>query len=295
LFWIVERAFIGRVLLVFWYIRFPPKLAESRSGFIQPHRLPQALHTPSSDMESKNSLNQRRRVDKATSGAAGANSTRPALSLFQKRLLAYELGSMSKSKIEKEASKAVPQLHRLVSHAAIFDCTTRFMMDHINDTSVESCMVENALDEEELGCIDIDSGDDHGKSEAGAFEGPLEITHHASFNKYAELKADDGCAVVVTSALVDPEDDMDEDGEDESTSESSDDMHPDQDSWSNSSTAGDQCTIRSEWELLDAFSGKAKGPGSIISRHNDDHLLWSQQPKVLSAKQADELIADAFG
>ncbi|EXJ88281.1 hypothetical protein A1O1_05211 [Capronia coronata CBS 617.96] len=46
---------------------------------------------------------------------------------------AYKVGYMSKYRIEREARKAEPRLHKLVGHASLFDSAKKYIVEHIDD------------------------------------------------------------------------------------------------------------------------------------------------------------------
>src|ERR1700760_4796618 len=76
---------------------------------------------------------RRRGVSKTYSYGGNIASTRSSFAAIQNRILAYELGSISRSNIEKEASKMAPRLRRLVGHATIFDSAAKYIREHIDD------------------------------------------------------------------------------------------------------------------------------------------------------------------
>jgi len=86
------------------------------------------------------------------------------------------------------------------------------------------------------------------------------------------------------------------DSEYDSNSESSDDSDQlDRQSWNDPNTNDDTCKIQFDWELLGPCSKQVVCPASVHDSQNDDVLLWSQQPRVLSVKQAQTLLVEAFG
>jgi hypothetical protein len=209
--------------------------------------------------------------------------------------LAYELGSISRLKIEKEASRTSPRLHKLVGHAAIFDSATRYIIDHIDDTGGEldfrdSVAVEEILDEEELGCGDVAHIEYHDENRVGTSESSFEAANHASF-RGAHLTAEEDCPIGVTKALPDEDDNAFGDTEDESSIDSGDDYDCfDGEIWRDSPLDGDWCSLQSDWDFWESSSKQV-----VHDPHGDDLLLWSQQPRVLSEKQAESLFVEAFG
>lgn len=61
---------------------------------------------------------------------------------FEARLLAYELGSMASSKIQKEGSKTAPHLNKMIGHAAIYDHAMRLIIDHVDGYGHETHHLE---------------------------------------------------------------------------------------------------------------------------------------------------------
>lgn len=237
-------------------------------------------------METKIISHRRRRANKSSFNTEKQVTTAAPLSAVQTRLLAYELGSISRSKIQNEVSKSAPKLHRLVAHAAIYDNATRFILEDVHGINAKpmSSLPETTIDLDEL---DSKSNDqirvDNSNTRSNEESDNLEITHHGSFNGYSQLKSHDGCAVLVTTTLI---------GEENSNCEVSDDqvcMEPakydshEQKGWRYAQKDGRQ----SEWNF--------ETSAATYDPHSDDALLWSQQPRVLSPAQANNLLIEAFG
>ena len=235
------------------------------------------------------------------SSYGSTSSTLLSLSLTQTRILAYELGSISMSKIEKEASKTAPRLHKLVGHAAIFDNAARFIMQHIDDSIIEydqmePAVIEKELHEEELGYSDLTGLKNCAEIETGTTQVSFEITPHASFNGYSQLKPKGHCSIEVTTTALNAEDVKFWGPEAESSMETYDGYdYLDRQRWSDLSYKGGECKIQPEWEHLDSCSTQFVSSTLIRESHDDDLLLWSQQPRVLSTKQAESLFIEAFG
>ncbi|OCT48843.1 hypothetical protein CLCR_05130 [Cladophialophora carrionii] len=247
-------------------------------------------------MDDLNRSDRHQLVGNASSNAGSTPSIRPSSKPGQTRRQAYELSSISRLKIQKEASKTSPRLYKLVAHAAMFDNATRFILDHIDGSNVEldlsdSVAIEGLLDEKEHGCGHIAHPEDHEQNEVETIQSSFEVKNYTSFNGYAHLKPKEGCAIVVTEALADEVDDTCEDTADESNTDSDDDYDhfDDREIWSDAPLDGDWRKMQSGWDFWDASSNLVR------DSRNDDLLLWSQQPRVLSTKQAESLFLEAFG
>jgi hypothetical protein len=232
----------------------------------------------------------RRGISKTYSYGGNIASTRSSFAAIQNRILAYELGSISRTNIEKEASKMSPRLHRLVGHATIFDSAAKYIREHIDDrhsepVRMEEAVVEDDFEDDHISDCHLGSSRDH---EEIRNQESFAITHVASFNSFAEVKVKESCAVVVTSKSFDPDDDASTDSSDDY-----DQISPQ--SWDDSNPMNDTCKIQSEWEFMDSNTKQLVCLSSNRNAQEEDTLLWSQQPKVLSTKQAQTLLFDAFG
>ncbi|ETI26291.1 hypothetical protein G647_03068 [Cladophialophora carrionii CBS 160.54] len=248
-------------------------------------------------MDDLNRSNRRQLVGNASSNPESTPSTRPSSKTVQTRRQAYELSSISRLKIQKEASKSSPRLHKLVAHAAMFDNATRFILDHIDGSNVEddlsdSVAIEGVLDAKEHGCGHIAQLEDHDQNGDETFQSSFEVRNRTSFSGYAHRKPKEGCAIVVIEALADEEGDTFEDTADESNTDSDDDDYDhfdDREIWSDAPLDGDWRKMQSDWDFWDASANLVR------DSRDDDLLLWSQQPRVLSTKQAESLFLEAFG
>ncbi|EXJ56694.1 hypothetical protein A1O7_07038 [Cladophialophora yegresii CBS 114405] len=232
----------------------------------------------------------------ASSSPGATAPIRPSSLTVQTRHLAHELSSISRLKIEKEASKTSPRLHKLVAHASMFDHATRFILAHIDGTNAEldlpdSVAVQGVRDEKEHGCDHKARLQHHDQGGVETSQPSFEIKNQTSFNGYAHLKPKEGCAIVVIEAIADEEDnDFEDTGEESITdSDDGDDGHFDREICTDTPINGDWRKMQSDWNFWDASSNVIRDP------HDDDLLLWSQQPRVLSAKQAETLFFEAFG
>ncbi|EXJ74081.1 uncharacterized protein A1O5_02375 [Cladophialophora psammophila CBS 110553] len=229
-------------------------------------------------------------------------------SVSQSRRLAYEIGTKARSKIQKEAAKTVPQLHRLVCHAAVYDNATKFILDHMHDYSPEIdhselATIEEVEDVEEdvtlYDIVDIVPEDEHDPEPSHA---SLELPHNASFNGYAQLKSPRLCGVVVTTTLVGARDSHWEETESDSSTESDEDYDSDNeydyhgyDGYMESGYTYGQYERRSDLHYARSCSKQFADSTPTYNHSNDDHLLWAQQPRVWSQQQEAHLFVEAFG
>ncbi|RJE16906.1 hypothetical protein PHISCL_10757, partial [Aspergillus sclerotialis] len=112
---------------------------------------------------------------------------------------------MSRSKIQKEAAKTVPHLHRLVCHAAVYDNAAKFIIDHMHDYSPEIeqsplATIEEIEDVDDDFTLD-DIVDIVPEDDDDDIEPALQTAQVASFNGYAQLKSPRLCGVVVTTTV----------------------------------------------------------------------------------------------
>ncbi|KIW83454.1 hypothetical protein Z517_02699 [Fonsecaea pedrosoi CBS 271.37] len=131
------------------------------------------------------------------------------------RQIAYQIGTLSRSKIQKEAAKTAPHLHRLLGHAAVYDNAARYIIKHMHDYTpeierspslgsveeIEDVDDDFSLDDSLDDIVDIvpEDDDDDVESSATTHESLLQTAQVASFKGYAQLKSPRLCGVVVTT------------------------------------------------------------------------------------------------
>jgi hypothetical protein len=209
---------------------------------------------------------------------------------------------MSRKKICKEASRPTPRLRQLVGHATIYDNASRFISTWIDDSS-ESEQSEMAIEEEPRHQSDervLDNMTELGlddQKKPKQQEQQFEITHHASFNGYAQLEKKAGTPIVVTTVPIEPGSEQEGDSTSDSSSESEDD--------------GEFVEIKAADVLpLDVVgSGKQKlwdnsmPTTTVVSlervggRATEDIMLWTQQPcpEMMTVHEAASVLVDACG
>ncbi|KAK5036423.1 hypothetical protein LTS07_002150 [Exophiala sideris] len=198
------------------------------------------------------------------------NSSSSAVLGTEAHYFAYKLGYISRFKIEEEAKKAEPRLHKLVGHCSLFDQARRYILDHNSQ--------EDIVDAESVGELSLDDSDEEFESE---FE-HLESTDIAALSRKHSDKLG---GVVVVQATEIPNTYLDDDLDSDSTETDDDD-----DGWSDSTCDDDNGDAYSDYKIMQIHhTTKSK-----YLHRDDDFLLWSQQPQVLSQSEANGLLIEAF-
>ncbi|OAP63628.1 hypothetical protein AYL99_02855 [Fonsecaea erecta] len=238
-------------------------------------------------------------------------------SISQTRQLAYQIGTMSRSKIQKEAAKTVPHLHRLVCHAAVFDSAARFIVEHMHHYSPQLDPSSPLATIEEIEDVDDDFAlddivdivpEDEDDSEPAHVES-LHTAQVASFNGYAQLKSPRLCGVVVTTTVAGTRDgshweDVESDSSSSTESDDDDDDYETNFDFRYDYDVGTesgypyyrQYERQSDWKYAHSCSKQftASAAPTYSNHSNDDQLLWSQQPHVWSPQQEAHLFVEAF-
>ncbi|KAG9775773.1 hypothetical protein KCU88_g5078, partial [Aureobasidium melanogenum] len=247
------------------------------------------------------------------------------------RSIAYRIGYLSKSRIEREARKTEPRLWKLIGHASLFDNAKKYIIDHIDDDDDddEAVVDEWAESDDELSTIDhiedlLDLEDDDNEP------APIQPPPHPQLQRQYQFQYYQACTkcisrpdqkpqqVVVTTVI-----DCASESESESEPEDQHQHHQrgfeDWENVSDVSTEGDEGdhdhdnTSDSDWsestcanedhvydasperKLID-LCALATSQFSMpkYTPQDEDMLLWAQQPRVLSQTQADNLLVEAF-
>lgn len=285
-------------------------------------------------MDSRNTASTPRQIPSKSSAppSSTASAHLPA-QLADARFLAYKVGSLSRSNIHKEAAKGAPRLRRLLGHASIFDSAAKFILEHsdvkrANLATTEECEDDDDDEVEDEAEFDYDEDDEDDEDEETSFEHaettevcyekPLETPRQVVLNHYAQLRSKPQGAVVITTTQLDNNDD--DVGSDSGTEAGDDEeLELSDDDWSDSTFEGDdfeedddhhhhhhddsqRAAHAHAWkptaETYSYYSVKSFDyqypPYEPHSKSDDDMLLWSQQPRVLSQTQADSLLVEAF-
>ncbi|KIX02915.1 uncharacterized protein Z518_08858 [Rhinocladiella mackenziei CBS 650.93] len=233
---------------------------------------------------------------------ASPTSTYSPVFVPEMRYLAYKLGYLSKSNIQREVRKAEPRLYKLIGHAALFDNAKKFITEHTEHDVRE---VEGA----ESLAQDYDDEDEDGPSFGYVEDLRDEESTESSFppldsSNYSTQQNGKNQPVLSVSAteieLPATEGDGWENDSDSST-EAGDDGNQSDGDWSDSTCEEyedeDDENVPPDRKIVDIFPEMTYDftTASKYSPQDDDLVLWSQQPRVLSQSQADSLLVEAFG
>ena len=216
------------------------------------------------------------------------------------KYFAYKLGYLSRVNIRLEARKAEPHLFKLLSHATLFDNARNYINQHLDD-EVEEVEIETEatiewVEEEDEATIeyveDIDS--DLSIPDAHIVHSPV-----SSFSKESSLVPVSGprtLSVLHASPIQSQHTDDDEWDNDSNTStEAGDD--DDEDHWSDTTCEEEDIYVAPvDSTASDPYLLKTAAPS--FPKHkaeDDDIILWSQQPHVLSLRQVEDMFVEAFG
>ncbi|KIW20149.1 hypothetical protein PV08_00724 [Exophiala spinifera] len=211
------------------------------------------------------------------------------------RYFAYKLGTISKFKIEKEARKSEPRLHKLVGHCSLFDNARRYILDTLCHDDEEQD--EGAVDSDDKWSLHDNKDDEDGIS-FEYVEDVQQKERHKSRSKSSRHSR--GVVALKTEEITldDGNDDNENEVEDDeleweyhSDSTEAHDDEDDEDNWSDS-------TCEEDDSQEPAYSHH-KGMDIYPATHSkytaqDDVLLWSQQPQVMTPSQANNLLIEAF-
>ncbi|KIV90428.1 hypothetical protein PV10_07737 [Exophiala mesophila] len=217
---------------------------------------------------------------------------------------AYKLGYLSGANIRKEARRPEPRLSKLIGHALLFDCTRKFITEH---TILES---DN---ESEDGSTEIEHIED-----AEFIEGKAEVVYMEDIDQEATIvdlvtpsklaskeswsySQTELCtaSIVVSHPCADRQDPTMLPWEDESDSSTEPgDDGVDDDYWSDSTCEEDDAPGHLSTKDYDLCGYSPDLPtyyNQPISKTNDDQVIWSEQPRIMSLRQVEDLFAETFG
>jgi len=210
----------------------------------------------------------------------------------EKRYFAYRLGHMSRSNIQREVGRAEPRLHKLIGHCSLFDNARKFIIEQINNEDHD----HDSEDE------DGNANGDFWFDDAAAAAVDKE---EVSFDYVEDVQTEKAArrVVVVTATQVVTEDyddddelDLEWDGDSDSSTEDGEDCSDDE--WSDSTWEDDDNTNTHHIDSkpIDIYAHvPSQGRNSHCQHRDDDRLLWSQQPRVMSQGQANHLLIEAIG
>ena len=206
--------------------------------------------------------------------SAGSNCSTVLAS--ETKYIAYKLAYLSRTNIQKETYKPDPRLRKLIGHCHLFENAKRVITEHIGEAHQLVNGRETVAD---------DRSDDQGVS---SFE-YIEHTQDAQSIDLPCRRADSKPAKYLG---VDPLCGNSSDDEDDSGTEASDGDSQSDDDWSGSTYEGDDDSDHTDGWLKTVYSISTTEK-SIPQ--DDDLILWSQQPRVLSPMEAEALLVEAFG
>jgi hypothetical protein len=192
---------------------------------------------------------------------------------------AYKLGSISKSKIEREAHKAEPRLHKLVGHCSLFDNARRYILDRINREEEQAHHIDSTND------LSIEEDDKDEPSFEYVEDLSDEGTTYEQSNSHGSLQR----VLVVKATEIAAEDYDDLVWDDDSDSTEADD--DEEDNWSDSTCEDETQDLYFDRKIVDICGTRQPR----YQPQDDDLMLWSQQPQVMTQSQANSLLIEAFG
>ena len=239
----------------------------------------------------------------------------PPTSIAEMKYFAYRLGYLSRTNIQREVCKNDPQLCRLIGHAALFDNVKNYLIQHFDDDAQEaevSERVENKGDDdkdtspfEHLDNVDNnDDGENMSTSLAYRLVNPNDQVSSRDVSQQNEA-----LQIKVSITTIREDDDEDEarendwDNDSDSSTEADDDDDGDDDDsdsadgWSDSTYENDDDdSAHPDRKIIDIFPEMETGSTIYKYKPRDDDLrLWSQQPRVFSQSQEQNLLIECFG
>ena len=205
-----------------------------------------------------------------------ASSSASSVLGTEARYIAYKLGYISRFKIEREAKKTEPRLHKLIGHCSLFDQARKYILEHHDQ--------EDIVDAEAVDELSLDESDEE-------LEAEFEHIESVDIVTLSSKHSDKPGGLSVVRATENPStqlyDDLDWDDDLDSNSTA---ISDDDDNWSDSTCGDDDGDAHSDSKTIDIYHAAE----SKYLHRNDDLLLWSQQPQVLTPNQVDSLLIEAF-
>ncbi|KEF59316.1 uncharacterized protein A1O9_04160 [Exophiala aquamarina CBS 119918] len=215
------------------------------------------------------------------------------------KYFAYKLGYLSRVNIRREAQKAEPRLFKLLGHATLFDNARNYVTQHLDDEVDEVEIEADATiewDEDEDDAT-IEYVEDIRDDQVSILDAPIV---HSSVSSSKENSLGLVCkprtlsilhASPIESQHID-EDDWDNDSN--TSTEAGDD---DEGHWSDTTCEEEDVYVAPvDPATSDPYLLKCATP--TFPQHkaaDDDIILWSQQPRVLTLRQVEDMFVEAFG
>ncbi|KIW48130.1 uncharacterized protein PV06_00749 [Exophiala oligosperma] len=212
------------------------------------------------------------------------------------RYYAYKLGTISKFKIEKEARKSEPRLHKLVGHCSLFDNARKYIIDTINhdddDCEPDAATVDSgdewSLDNDDKDDVSFEYVEDVQKSQPKSRSSKSSTHSHSTpRNGVVVVKAEE----VLFDGIDEDDVELEWEYNSDSTVEDDDD---EEDNWSDSTCEEDDSHVDSSSSYSDRKGIDILPTAQPKYTTQDDFLLWSQQPQVMTPSQANSLLIEAF-
>jgi hypothetical protein len=224
----------------------------------------------------------------------------PAVSCSDMKYFAYKLGYMSRVNIRHEAQKAEPHLFKLLGHAMLFDNARNYINQHLDDEvdQVEiktDTTIEWEEEDDEATFQYVEDIEDDQISIPDA-----QIVHSSVPLSSKEQSLGLVCTPRTLSILhASPveiahtyDNDWDNDSNDSTEAGDDDEGH-----WSDTTCDEDDTdVVPLDCTVSDPYLLKSAAPGYTQHKAEDDDIvLWSQQPRVLSLRQVEDMFVEAFG
>lgn len=230
----------------------------------------------------------------------------PITSCSDMKYFAYKLGYLSRVNIRHEAQKAEPHLSRLLGHALLFDNARKYIHEHLDD-EIEPVEVEEdpAPEWDEEDELEDDATFQYVEDIEDDSEiiPDAQIVHHSiclssKESKEASLQfiTTPRTLSVVHASPVTSRHSCDQQWENDSnTSTEADD--DDDGHWSDTTYEEDDSDLSLlDFSVSDPYLLKTAEPGYPSHKAEDDDIvLWSQQPRVLSLRQVEDIFIETFG
>lgn len=225
----------------------------------------------------------------------------PITSCADMKYFAYKLGYLSRINIRHEAQKAEPHLSKLLGHALLFDNARNYINKHLDDEEIEPVEVEplpileweEFEDDATIQYIEDIEDDPTSVGDAQVIHQSVSLSEK---EPPLQLVTTPRTLSILHASPIESRRHCDQQWENDSntSTEAGDD---DEGHWSDTTCDEDEI----DQPLLDCgvsdpFLLKTADPGYTIPKSEDDDIvLWSQQPRVLSLRQVEDIFVEAFG
>lgn len=224
----------------------------------------------------------------------------PEISCSDMKYFAYKLGYLSRVNIRLEARKAEPHLFKLLGHATLFDNARNYINQHLDDEVEEveieaDTTIEWAEDEDEATIEYVEDIEDHHVLIPDAQMVHSSVSSSSKETSLELINKPQTLSVLHASPIESlHSDDDDWDNDSNTSTEAGDD---DEGHWSDTTCEEDDVYVASvNSTTSDPYLLKSAIPAFPNHKaEDDDIILWSQQPRVLSLRQVEDMFVEAFG